>query len=166
MPVVKAVIDTSVMLSVAFPKGELARELRDMIADGAFTLVTSKEIITELYRVIHYPWILKQFKPSKEDIDDFIGMIMEKALIVKGSYSLQKASADPTDDMFLACAMEAKADYIVSRDPHLRNLKHFPGVRGMVRALAAVMTGIIMAGRMPQWTWGQVLFSAFLRNFC
>jgi len=129
MPTVKAVIDTSVMLSVAFPRGELVKELRNMIADGAFTLVTSKEIMAELYRVIHYPRILKQFKPSKEDIDDFIGMVMEKALITRGKYSLQKGSVDPTDDMFLACAMEAKADYIVSRDPHLRNLKHFHGIK-------------------------------------
>lgn len=129
MPTIKAVIDTSVMLSVAFPRGELAKELRNMIADEAFVMVTSKEIMTELYRVIHYPRILKQFKPSKDDIDDFIGMVMEKALITRGKYSLRKASADPTDDMFLACAMEAKADYIVSRDPHLRNLKHFHGVK-------------------------------------
>lgn len=129
MPTVKAVSDTSVMLSVAFPRGELAKELRDMIADGAFTLVTSKEIMAELYRVIHYPRILRLFKPSKDDIDDFIGMIMEKALITGGKYSLRKGSVDPADDMFLTCAMEAKADYIVSRDPHLRNLKHFRGVR-------------------------------------
>lgn len=129
MPIVKAVIDTSVMLSVAFPRGELAKELRNMIADGAFTPVTSKEIMAELYRIIHYPRILKQFKPSKEDIDEFIGMIMEKSLITRGHYQLDKIADDPTDDMFLACAMEAKADYIVSRDPHLRNLKHFHGIR-------------------------------------
>jgi putative PIN family toxin of toxin-antitoxin system len=129
MPTVKAVIDTSVMLSVAFPRGELIKELRNMIADGAFTLVTSKEIMAELYRVIHYPRILKQFKPSKDDFDNFIGMIMEKALITRGSYSTKKIADDPSDDMFLACAMEAKADYIVSRDPHLRNLKHFHGVK-------------------------------------
>lgn len=129
MPTIKAVIDTSVMLSVAFPKADLARELRDMIADGSFTLVTSKEIMAELYRVIHYPRILKQFKPSKEDIDEFIGMIMEKALIVRGSYSTNKLVDDPTDNIFLACAIEAKADYIVSRDPHIRNLKHFHGVK-------------------------------------
>lgn len=129
MPTVKALIDTSVMLSVAFPRGELVKELRDMIADGAFTLVTSKEIMAELYRIIHYPRILKQFKPSKDDIDDFIGMVMEKALITRGRYKLEKIKDDPTDDMFLACAMEAKADYIVSRDPHLRNLKHFHGVK-------------------------------------
>lgn len=129
MPTIKAVIDTSVMLSVAFPRGELAKELRNMIAEGAFALVTSKEIMAELYRVIHYPRILNQFKPSKDDIDNFIGMVMEKALITRGTYSMQKIKADPTDDMFLACAMEAKADYIVSRAPHLRNLKHFRGVR-------------------------------------
>lgn len=129
MPAIRAVVDTSVMLSVAFPRGELAKELRNMIADDAFILVTSKEIMAELFRVLHYPRIIKQFKPSKGDIDDFVGMIMEKALITRGSYTLQKGSADPADDMFLACAMEAKADYIVSRDPHLRNLKQFQGVR-------------------------------------
>lgn len=129
MPTIKAVIDTSVMLSVAFPRGELARELRNMIADGAFTLVTSKEIMAELYRVIHYPRILKQFKPSKNDIDEFIGMVMEKSLITRGQYKIDKIKDDPTDDIFLACAMEAKADYIVSRDPHLRNLKHFHGIK-------------------------------------
>jgi len=47
VPVLKAVIDTSVMVSVAFPKGELAGALRNMIADGAFTLVTSREIMAE-----------------------------------------------------------------------------------------------------------------------
>ena len=31
--------------------------------------------------------------------------------------------------MFLACALEAKADFIVSRDPHIRNLKQFHGVK-------------------------------------
>ncbi len=54
---------------------------------------------------------------------------MEKALIVRGRYSTKKIADDPTDDMFLACALEANADYIVSRDPHLRNLKHFHGVK-------------------------------------
>ena len=56
-------------------------------------------------------------------------MIMEKTLIVKGSYSLKKASVDPADDMFLACAIEAKADYIVSGDKHLREIKHFHSVK-------------------------------------
>lgn len=92
-------------------------------------LVTSQEILAELYRVLHYPRILRQFTPSKEDIDEFIGLIIERALLTKGHYSLHKIEDDPSDDMFLACALEAKADYIVSRDPHLRNLKQFHGTK-------------------------------------
>lgn len=117
------------MVSVAFAKEGLAKELRNLIAEETFTLVTSKEIMAELYRVLHYPRILKQFQPSEEDIDEFIGLILEKALLTPGHYSLHKIKDDPTDDMFLACALEAKADFIVSRDPHLRNLKHFHGTK-------------------------------------
>lgn len=127
MPAVKAVIDTSVMVSVAFAKEGLTKEIRDMIAKGAFQLVTSKEIMAELYRVLHYPRIVKQFKPTKEDLDEFIGMLVERATLTEGRYSLQKIKEDPSDDMFLACALEGKADFIVSRDPHLRNLKRFQG---------------------------------------
>jgi len=53
MPIIKAVIDTSVMVSVAFAKEGLTKELRDMIADESFTLVSSKDILAELYRA--YP---------------------------------------------------------------------------------------------------------------
>jgi len=121
MPAVKAVIDTSVMVSVAFAKEGLTKELRDMIAEGAFQLVTSKEVMAELYRVLHYPRILRQFKPTKEELEEFIGMILERALVTQGRVSLRKIKEDPSDDMFLACALEGKADFIVSRDPHLRN---------------------------------------------
>ena len=54
---------------------------------------------------------------------------MEKALITEGLYSAGGITEDPADDMFIACALEAKADYIVTRDPHLRNLKHFHGIQ-------------------------------------
>jgi putative PIN family toxin of toxin-antitoxin system len=129
MPTHKAALDTSVMVSVAFAKEGLAKELRDMIADEAFTLVISKEMMAELYRVLHYPRIRKQFHPSEENIDEFIGLILEKAILTSGSYSLHRIKDDPTDDMFLACAMEAEADFIVSRDAHLRNLKQFRGTK-------------------------------------
>jgi predicted nucleic acid-binding protein len=39
---------------------------------------------------------------------------------------ISKTSLGPTP---LTSAMEAKADFIVSRDPHLRNLKQFQGVK-------------------------------------
>ena len=129
MPILKAVIDTSVMVSVAFAKEGIAKKLRDLIADSAFVLVTSKAILKELYEVLHYPHIIKRFKPSEEDIDEFVGMIIENSAITKGTYSVEGISEDPKDDMFIACALEGNAEYIVSRDPHLRNIKHFHGIQ-------------------------------------
>ena len=129
MSTLKAVIDTSVMVSVAFAKEGIAKKLRDLIADSAFVLVTSKAILKELYEVLHYPHIIKRFKPSEEDIDEFVGMIIENSVITKGAYSIEGIAEDPKDDMFIACALEGNADYIVSRDPHLRNIKHFHGIQ-------------------------------------
>ena len=31
--------------------------------------------------------------------------------------------------MFIACALEGNADFIVSRNPHLRNIKYFQGIQ-------------------------------------
>ncbi|MCF6249265.1 MAG: PIN domain-containing protein [Desulfobacula sp.] len=36
---------------------------------------------------------------------------------------------DPEDDMFIACALNGDADYIVSQDLHLQNIKHFQRIQ-------------------------------------
>lgn len=36
---------------------------------------------------------------------------------------------DPSDNIFLACALEAEAAYLVSGDPHLRKLKQYEGIK-------------------------------------
>ena len=79
--------------------------------------------------MLHYPRIRKRFKPKDETIRRFFRLVFRKAIITRDLYRVDKIDDDPTDNKFLACAMEAKADYIVSRDPHLRNLKHFHGIK-------------------------------------
>lgn len=129
MPVLKAVIDTSVMVSVAFARQGIARELRELTAAKMFTIVTSKAILKELFEVLHYPHIVRRFNPSQSDIRDFFSMVIENAMVTRGAYRANGITLDPKDDMFIACALEGNADYIVSRDPHLRNIKHFQGIQ-------------------------------------
>jgi uncharacterized protein len=125
MPAPKAVLDTNVLISVAFAQRGIAKTLRELLAEEAFTLVTAADLLAELYRVLHYPRIRQRFHPTEDDILEFIGILLERALVVPGRYQVQRVERDPTDDMFLAAALEGQADYIVSRDPHLLNLKHF-----------------------------------------
>lgn len=129
MPARRAVLDTNVLISLAFARRGVATTVRELLAEDAFTLVTSADLLTELYRVLHYPRIRQRFHPTEEDILEFIGILLERALVVPGRYQVQRIERDPTDDMFLAAALEGQADFIVSRDPHLLNLKHFHAIQ-------------------------------------
>ncbi len=49
--------------------------------------------------------------------------------IVLPSQSEQGVCRDPNDDAILACALEARADYLVTGDVDLLELKIFKGIR-------------------------------------
>ena len=125
----RAVIDTNLFVSGLFARGALSAQLQDLWINQEFELVTSLEIIKEVSRVLSYPRIKERFKPKEENVRRFFRLIFRKAIISKDIYRTDKIVDDPTDNKFLACALEKKADYIVSRDPHLRNLKHFHGIQ-------------------------------------
>ncbi|MEW6584408.1 MAG: putative toxin-antitoxin system toxin component, PIN family [Nitrospirota bacterium] len=110
-------------------KDTLSSTLQDLWVHREFELATSIEILREVSRVLQYPRIRERFKPKEENIRRFFKLIFRKAIITKDLYSTDRITDDPSDNIFLACALESNADYVVSRDPHLRNLKHFHGVR-------------------------------------
>lgn len=124
----RAVIDTNLFVSGLFARDSLSAQLQNLWINQEFELVTSLKIIKEVSRVLSYPRIKERFKPKEENVRRFFRLIFRKAIISKDIYKTDKIVEDPTDNKFLACAMEKKADYIVSRDPHLRDLKHFHGI--------------------------------------
>jgi hypothetical protein len=125
----KAVIDTNLFISGLFARDSLSAQLQDLWINQDFELVTSIKIIKEISRVLNYPHIKKRFKPTEENLRRFYRLIFRKAIISKDIYQTDKIADDPTDNKFLACALEKQADYIVSRDSHLRNLKHYHGIQ-------------------------------------
>ncbi len=125
----KAVIDTNVLVSGLFAESGAVAELMGLWFDGEFEMMTSEKILSELYRVLHKPSVQEHFKPSEDDIIEYLDTLREKAIITPDLYQTSRITKDPTDNKFLACALEAKADYIVSGDKHLREIKHFHGVR-------------------------------------
>lgn len=125
----KAVIDTNLFISGLFAKDSLSAQLQDQWINQDFELITSIEIIKEISRVLNYPRIKEPFKPKDKTIKRFFRLIFRKAIISKDSYHTNKIADDPNDNKFLACALGKKADYVVSRDPHLRNLKHYHGIQ-------------------------------------
>ena len=126
----RAVIDTNLFISGLFAKDSLSAQLQNLWINQDFELVTSVEIIKEISRVLNYPRIQERFKPSRRKHPKVFPADLQKGnSFQKDIYQTDKIVDDPTDNKFLACALEKKADYIVSRDPHLRNLKHYHGIQ-------------------------------------
>lgn len=91
-------------------------------------MVTSKKIIKEIKRVLEYPHIAKKYHLRKKDTDLLINLIEHEAAVLSDSLHFNVIKEDPGDNKFLACAVEARANYIVSGDKHLLNLRHYRNI--------------------------------------
>jgi putative PIN family toxin of toxin-antitoxin system len=123
-----AVLDTNALIRGALTTTWLARGLRIAWEQGDFILLTSEAILDELGRVLRYPRIAGRYALTEAAIREFEDSVRGASVVVPGLYVVRKIEADPSDDKFLACALEGDADFIVSEDPHLRDLKSYQGI--------------------------------------
>jgi putative PIN family toxin of toxin-antitoxin system len=84
----------------------------------------SPEILAEIDEVIHRP----KFEGRSQTIETYLAGIREVAHFATPTLSIN-ASRDPKDNKYLECAVAAKADYIVSGDVHLLELKEYEGIQ-------------------------------------
>ena len=120
----KVVIDTNVFISGIHWKGASEKMISAWF-DDQFDLISSEEIMQELART------LVSFKKplSEEDIIHWISLIAAKAFIVVPTIQFNAVKADSDDNKFVDAAMEGNADYIVSQDRDLLDLKEFQGIK-------------------------------------
>ena len=126
----RAVIDTNLFVSGLFAAQGYSYQLQQLWVSGAFELAVSEEILKEIENTLLKPYIRKRLFLENGEQEPIISLIREKATVVTADlYQTDKIKKDPTDNKFLACALEIKADYIVSGDNHLLELKHFHGIQ-------------------------------------
>jgi len=127
---VRAVIDTNLFISGLFAGKGYSSQLQDLWVSGAFELAVSDKILKEIENTLLKPHIHKRLFLEDGEETSIINLIREKAFVVTADlYQTDKIKTDPSDNKFLACALEVKADYIVSGDNHLLELKHFHGIQ-------------------------------------
>jgi len=120
----RAVLDTNVFISGIFWRGESSKTI-DHWRKGNITLVSSKEIITEIETV------LLDFKIAlPEDlIKEWSKTISERSILVEPKEKVNAVIEDPDDNKFIEAALEAKAEFIVTQDKHLLKIKEYRGIR-------------------------------------
>ena len=124
----KAVIDTNIIISGTISPSGAPYEILEAWRNRKFMLVTSGPILKEVERVFNYPRIKSLNNLKEKEIKEIISAIKEYSIVTIGKSKIDEITADPDDNMFLACALEAEADFIVSGDKHLLNLKTFQDI--------------------------------------
>jgi putative PIN family toxin of toxin-antitoxin system len=128
----RIVLDTNLFVSALLsPKGKPAFLLK-LVLEGRLHLVLSRAILQEIKAVLQYPKVIKLLEKnnvSPGEIDHLLQKIQGVTILTPGELEVNHIKEDPSDNMFLVCAVEGRADFIISGDSHLTDLRAFQGVK-------------------------------------
>ena len=123
--VIRVVLDTNVLISALLFTGEVSR-LVELWQDRKIIPVISRETFAELRAVLQYP----KFKLTDPDILDIIeSEILPYFDVIDLVQEIQNVCRDPQDDKFIACAISAGVDYLVTGDRDLGDIKRYKNIR-------------------------------------
>ena len=124
----KVVLDTQVLLRGAVAKTEsLTAKIYDAWRDGRFTLLLSEPILAEVEAVLGRPEVLQKLGVGAIEARSIVNLLRRRALFVQPTTIIRR-SRDPADDKFLECAIDGKANYLVSADADLLSLGEIEGI--------------------------------------
>ena len=120
----KVVIDTNVFVSGLNFRGKPRRVL-DLIWEGEIEVYISSFIFKELEDTLE-----EDFDWSKKEVKDTIERIKTKTIQVQPGVKISVIKGKDDDNRILECAVEGKAQYIVSGDEHhILPLKEYKGIK-------------------------------------
>jgi len=115
----KVFFDTNVFISAFVIPGGKAEETYLHAVKGDFALYSSVAILTETAQKLR-----EKFGWKENKIARLLKAIAKIATVIKTQPHLHLLADEP-DNRIIECAMEVKADFIVTGDKHLLFLKHF-----------------------------------------
>ena len=122
-PQCEAVFDCNVYLQAAArPLSPSAACLR-LAEEGLVLLYVSEDVLVEVSEVLRCPAIQKRFPElTNEDINKFLERVKGFAKLVKKVPAKFSYPRDVDDEIYINLAVEAEADFLVSRDKDLLDL--------------------------------------------
>ena len=125
----KVVLDANIFVSAVLkPHSDLAR-IFDWVKEDKIRIVLSEDILSEIKAVLLYPRIKKRHRQTRKQIEEFLKKAVRAGILTQGKIDVDPIKEDPSDNKYVSAALEANADFIISGDHHLRDLKTFQGIR-------------------------------------
>jgi uncharacterized protein len=126
---VRVVLDTNVLVSaVLTPAGDAAAILQ-AATHGHVKLVTSLELLAELFDVLTRPKLQPLHRLTVQQLKRYLRHLKKFSELVSIS-AIPDISSDPDDNIVFATAVDGQAEYIVSGDTkHVLPVKQFQGIQ-------------------------------------
>ena len=109
---IRAVLDANVLVSSLISPAGPPGQILDAWLEGRFRLFVSAPILEELRRILQYPRIRDRL--GEGQITTLLEHLASEAELTKGELELDVLTRDPSDNAYLACAVEAQADALVT----------------------------------------------------
>ena len=119
----RIVLDTNILVSgLMFPDGTPGRVVAAWF-DAEFDVVSSREQLTEIGRVLGYPKIRRVLKWDVDRIERFLRLLHGRVEIVEPESTAVDTPRDPDDAPILGTLVAAEADFLVTGDRDLLSLR-------------------------------------------
>ncbi len=119
----RVVADTNVYVS-ALNFGGTAEEVLALARARAIEVFVSPAILAEIEGVL-----ARKFRWSAGRARQATTLVREFAQLVRPKETIHVITEDEPDNRILECALEARAEVVISGDRHLRQLKTFRGMQ-------------------------------------
>ena len=114
----KVVVDTDIIVSALLKTQSNPALIISIILQGNCKLCLSEEIFTEFEEVL----ARHKFKHlDRLKVKELLSTLKKNSLWVVPKISVNDVAKEPSDNAFLECALEARADFLITG-----NIRHFP----------------------------------------
>jgi uncharacterized protein len=89
----------------------------------------SEDIVAEINQVLTYPKIERIYQTTELGKNELISQVLKNAKFVEVTSKVNVILEHACDNKFLECALDSKADYIVSGDKHVLKVVAFGKIK-------------------------------------
>jgi putative PIN family toxin of toxin-antitoxin system len=123
----KVVLDTNILASGAISATGTVSNILGAWRSGQFSVIASSPILDELERTFQKPYFRRYLTDTQSS--RFLQLLRKRATVSPITVSVHGIATHPEDDLILATAVSAKADYLVTGDAKLQHLGTYKRMR-------------------------------------
>ena len=108
--------------------GSPARIIKEA-KENRVCIVISEDIVGEIDRTLAYHRLRRVYETAGISRQNLIEAVFQVSKLVEVKTKIKVVHEDSADDKFIECAVDSKADYIVSGDDHLLKIGAYKKTR-------------------------------------